>query len=88
LTASPCEGFARGTFRLLEPDRYDPDAATWEFPPLTKRAASRESSRRVARGLGALDDTLVAELDINPLMVLPSGQGPKAVDALVVFRGI
>ena len=29
----------------------------------------------------------LAELDINPLMVLPSGQGMKAVDALVVFRG-
>jgi hypothetical protein len=28
-----------------------------------------------------------AELDINPLMVLPAGQGMKAVDALVVFRG-
>jgi hypothetical protein len=25
-------------------------------------------------------------LDINPLMVLPSGQGVKAVDALVVVR--
>ena len=48
----------------------------------------------------ALEDTLVrvsylamhmegqlAELDINPLMVLPAGQGVKAVDALVVFRG-
>ena len=47
-----------------------------------------------------LEDTLVrvshlamhteghlAELDINPLMVLPSGQGVKAVDALVVLRG-
>jgi hypothetical protein len=29
----------------------------------------------------------LAELDINPLMVLPSGQGMKAVDALVVLRG-
>ena len=29
----------------------------------------------------------LAELDINPLMVLPSGQGVKAVDALVVLRG-
>jgi hypothetical protein len=29
----------------------------------------------------------LAELDINPLMVLPSGQGVKAVDALVVMRG-
>ncbi|HEY3795337.1 MAG TPA: acetate--CoA ligase family protein [Bradyrhizobium sp.] len=29
----------------------------------------------------------LAELEINPLMVLPSAQGVKAVDALVVFRG-
>jgi len=55
---------------------------------------------RPAAHLAALADTLVrvsylathleghlAELDINPLMVLPSGQGVKAVDALVVFRG-
>jgi acetate---CoA ligase (ADP-forming) len=55
---------------------------------------------RPAADLGALADTLVrashlamhleghlAALDINPLMVLPSGQGVKAVDALVVFRG-
>ena len=52
-----------------------------------------------ATDLDALADTLVrvshlamhteghlAELDINPLMVLPSGQGVKAVDGLVVFR--
>jgi acyl-CoA synthetase (NDP forming) len=55
---------------------------------------------RPAADLAALADTLVrvshlamhleghlAELDINPLMVLPSGQGVKAVDALVVFHG-
>jgi acetate---CoA ligase (ADP-forming) len=55
---------------------------------------------RPAADIEALADTLVrvshlamhleghlAELDINPLMVLPSGQGVKAVDALVVFRG-
>ena len=29
---------------------------------------------------------IVAELDINPLMVLPAGQGVKAVDALIVLR--
>jgi len=29
----------------------------------------------------------LAELDINPLMVLPAGQGVKAVDALVVLQG-
>ena len=53
-----------------------------------------------AADLQALQDTLarvsylathlgghLAELDINPLMVLPSGQGVKAVDARVVFRG-
>src|SRR6516164_2448988 len=55
---------------------------------------------RPAADLEALADTLVrvsylamhleghlAELDINPLMVLPRGQGVKAVDALVVLRG-
>jgi len=55
---------------------------------------------RPAADLAALADTLVrvfylamhleghlAELDINPLMVLPSGQGVKAVDALVLSRG-
>jgi acetyltransferase len=52
-----------------------------------------------AADIDALADTLVsvshlavqlegrlAELDINPLMVLPAGQGVKAVDALVVLR--
>jgi hypothetical protein len=29
----------------------------------------------------------LAELDINPLMVLPSGLGVKAAVALVVLRG-
>ena len=28
----------------------------------------------------------LSELDINPLMVLPEGQGVKAVDALAIFR--
>jgi len=53
-----------------------------------------------AADVDALADTLVrvsqlavhldgklAELDINPLMVLPKGQGVKAVDALVVLHG-
>ena len=55
---------------------------------------------RPAADVEALEDTLVrvsdfamhmeghlAELDINPIMVLPVGQGVKAVDALVVLRG-
>jgi len=54
---------------------------------------------RPAADLEALENILVrvshlathmegqlAELDINPLMVLPSGRGVKAVDALVVLR--
>ena len=54
---------------------------------------------KFAADIDALADTLVqvshlalhlegrlAELDINPLMVLPEGQGVKAVDALVVLR--
>lgn len=55
---------------------------------------------RPAADLEALENTLVrvsylamhmegqlAELDINPLMVLPSPRGVKALDALVVLRG-
>ena len=55
---------------------------------------------RPAADVEALEDTLVrvsefavhmeghlAELDINPVMVLPAGRGVKAVDALVVLRG-
>jgi hypothetical protein len=55
---------------------------------------------RPAADIEALADTLVrvwhlamhleghlAESDINPLIMLPSGRGVKAVDALVVFRG-
>ena len=55
---------------------------------------------RPAADVEALADTLVrvsyfamqmegevVELDINPLMVLPSGRGVRAVDALVVLRG-
>lgn len=54
---------------------------------------------RPAADIDALVDTLVrvshlavhlegrlAELDINPLMVLPAGRGVKAVDTLVVFK--
>jgi hypothetical protein len=29
----------------------------------------------------------MAEVDINPLTVLLSGQGVKAVDAVIAFRG-
>ncbi|MBV9201629.1 MAG: acetate--CoA ligase family protein [Alphaproteobacteria bacterium] len=55
---------------------------------------------RPAADLAALADTLVrvshlamhvegylADLDINPLIVLPRAQGVKAVDAFAVFRG-
>jgi hypothetical protein len=65
-----------------------------------KRARLLQRFRgRPAADLAARADTLVrvshlamhleghlAESDVNPLMVLPSGQGVKAVDAVVVFR--
>ena len=40
---------------------------------------------QVSQMAAQLEGTL-GELDINPLMVLPEGQGVKAADALVVFR--
>jgi hypothetical protein len=52
----------------------------------TLRPLSARRSVRVSHLAMHLEGHL-AELDINPLMVLPSGQGVKAVDALVVLRG-
>jgi acetyltransferase len=40
---------------------------------------------RVSQMAAQLDGSL-AELDINPLMVLPKGQGVKAADAVAVFQ--
>ncbi len=40
---------------------------------------------QVSQMASQLEGTL-SELDINPLMVLPEGQGVKAVDALVLFK--
>jgi len=54
--------------------------------PATDLAALADALVRVSHLAMHLEGHL-AELDINPLMVLPSGQGVKAVDALVVFRG-
>jgi acetyltransferase len=36
--------------------------------------------------LGAQLEGSLAELDINPLMVMPAGQGVKAADAMAIFR--
>lgn len=41
---------------------------------------------QVSQMAAQLEGTL-SELDINPLMVLPEGQGVRAVDALAVFQG-
>ena len=40
---------------------------------------------QVSQMAAQLEGTL-SELDINPLMVMPEGQGVRAVDALAVFR--
>ena len=57
------------------------------------------SSRTLSSRVGALTDTLVsvshlaahlegaiAELDTNPLAVLPEGRGVKALDALITLQ--
>jgi hypothetical protein len=36
LAATRATPLPDGTFRLLQPDGYDPNAETWEFAPLTK----------------------------------------------------
>ena len=48
--------------------------------------ALAETLVRVSHLAVHLEGTL-AELDINPLLVLPAGQGVKAVDALAIFAG-
>jgi acetyltransferase len=53
--------------------------------PPADLAALADTLVRVSHLAMHLEDHL-AELDINPLIVLPSGQGVKTVDALVVFR--
>jgi acetyltransferase len=54
--------------------------------PATDVEAQLDTLVKVSQLAVHLDGTL-AELDINPLMVLPAGQGVKAVDALVVLQG-
>lgn len=67
-----------------------PNAATLSVagapPPVNARRGARGYPGGVSYVAMHLEGHL-AELDINPLMVSPSGQGVKAVDALVVFRG-
>jgi acetate---CoA ligase (ADP-forming) len=60
----------------------------WGFRgwPAADLAALAETPVRVSH-LAMHVEGQLAELDINPLMVLASGQGVKAVDALVVFLG-
>ena len=48
-------------------------------------AALAEALVQISQMAAQLDGRL-AELDINPLMVLPEGRGVKAVDGLVLFR--
>lgn len=53
--------------------------------PSADVAALAETLVRVSH-LGAQLEGSLAELDINPLMVLPAGQGVKAADAMAVFQ--
>ena len=76
--------------RFAQSDQRDSqigDCAEHDPAAPAGRDALAETLVRVSH-LGMQLEGHLAELDINPLMVLPSGQGVKAVDALVVFRGI
>ena len=53
--------------------------------PAADSAALVDTLIRVSQ-LGAQLEGTLAELDINPLMVLPAGQGVKAADAVAIFR--
>jgi acetyltransferase len=53
--------------------------------PAADSAALAETLVKVSQ-LGAQLTGSLAELDINPLMVLPAGQGVKAADAVAVFQ--
>ncbi|MEE8465713.1 MAG: acetate--CoA ligase family protein, partial [Dehalococcoidia bacterium] len=53
--------------------------------PAADVAALAETLVRVSH-LGAHLEGSLAELDINPLMVLPVGRGVKAADAVAIFR--
>lgn len=43
-----------GTFRLREPNGYDPSAETWEFPPTTKVRCVRRTFTEGDEGLVAV----------------------------------
>jgi len=62
--------------RLLEGFRGQPAADI---------AALADTLVRVSQ-LGAQLEGSLAELDINPLMVLPTGQGVRAADAVAIFQ--
>ena len=54
-------------------------------PPAADVDGLAETLVRVSH-LGAQLEGSLGELDINPLMVLPVGQGVKAADAMAIFR--
>jgi len=62
--------------RLLEGFRGQPSADI---------AALADTLVRVSQ-LGAQLEGSLAELDINPLMILPTGQGVRAADAVAIFQ--
>jgi len=53
--------------------------------PAADISALADTLVRVSQ-LGAQLEGSLAELDINPLMVLPTGQGVRAADAVVIFQ--
>ena len=91
------EALAATSLRLCPIDEYDAEQMIAEVPglgqlldgfrgrpPADRQALVATLVRLSQLGYAARDE--LASLDLNPLIVLPPGQGARAVDALVVPR--
>jgi hypothetical protein len=83
LGANPDLAGAGGAAELLDAVGIHGRAAT----PGPQIGAARTERVRSLGQRSPVAQGHLAELDINPLMVLPRGQGVKAVDVLAVLRG-
>jgi len=71
---------ARGMIRRLRADRL---LAGHRGAPAADRTALVDTLVRLSR-FAAAHEGSIAEVDLNPVMVLPRGQGVRIVDALIV----
>ena len=70
---------------LIDRSRLGPLLAGYRGQTAANAAALTETLLKVS--LLACDMAQAAELDINPLIVMPKGKGVKAADALIRMKG-